>query len=83
MLLINTRLLRQMLLVKALVPFWPATGQMGFSFVLIMACFGAVLVSCLPVIGRHRPLWLFFLPVMGFAFSGIIQRLLWARVRHG
>ena len=22
-------------------------------------------------------------PVMGFAFSGILQHLLWARVRHG
>ena len=51
-------------------------------FVLIMACFVRCwLVDCLlwVDIGRYGSV----LPVMGFAFSGILQCLLWARVRHG
>ena len=51
-------------------------------FILVMACFVRCwLVACLLFvdIGRYGSV----LPVMGFAFSGILQCLLWARVRHG
>ena len=70
-----------MLVTKMLVQFWLATDRLAF-FRPDNGTFCAVLISCLPVMGRHRPLWLCSAR-HGFAFIGNLQRLLWARVRYG
>ena len=52
--------LRRMLVTKMLVPFWLATGRFA-SFRSDNGTFCAVLISCLPVMGR--PLWLCLAPL--------------------